>query len=243
MATRYLGRRFDVHTGGIDHVKVHHTNEIAQSECALDVHPWVAFWLHNEFLNLGGAKMAKSEGRTELLDDVLARGLPALAYRYFFLQAHYRQPQVFGEEALAAAATGYDRLLGAAAAVRGARGEVEAGRVAPLRERFRAAIRDDLNAPRALAVAWDAARSQELAPAERWALLREFDEILRLDLERALPRAERAESDPRIDALVAEREAARLRKDWREADRLREALSAEGVVVEDTAQGPRWRRA
>jgi len=243
MSVRYLGQRFDLHTGGVDHVAVHHTNEIAQSECAYDVHPWVSFWLHNEFLDFRGGKMSKSQGNVCLLDDLVERGFPPLAFRYFFLQAHYRQQQTFTDEAMEAAATGYDRLLAAAAEGRQATGRPDPARLAPLRERFRDAIRDDLNAPRALAVAWEAARSRELAAEERAALLRDFDAILGLDLGTALPRAERSESDPRIDGLVAQREAARGRRDFAEADRIRDALAAEGVSLEDTPAGPRWRRA
>jgi cysteinyl-tRNA synthetase len=242
MSIRYLGRRFDVHTGGADLIPVHHTNEIAQSECAYDAHPWVQFWMHNEFLDFRGEKMSKSTGNVYLLDDLEARGIPCRAYRYFFLQAHYRQQQAFTDEAMEAAATGYDRLLGQAAELREAEGEVDEARLAPLRERFRAALCDDLNAPRALAVAWEAARQRELAQAERWALLRDFDAVLGLDLGAALPRARVQESDPRIDALVTQREEARARRDFAEADRIRDQLAAEGVVLEDTAEGPRWRR-
>jgi cysteinyl-tRNA synthetase len=242
MSVRYLGTRFDVHTGGVDHVAVHHTNEIAQSECAFDVHPWVSFWLHNEFLDLRGAKMSKSTGNVCLLDDLVAQGFPPLAFRYFFLQAHYRQQQSLTDEAMEAAATGYDRLLAHALELRDVPGEPDPARTLPLRERFREAIRDDLNAPRALAVAWEVARSRELPPADRAGLLRGFDAVLGLELGTALPRAERRESDPRIDALVAEREAARRRRDFAAADRLREALAAEGIAVEDTPAGPRWRR-
>jgi cysteinyl-tRNA synthetase len=242
MSVRYLGRNFDVHTGGVDHVAVHHTNEIAQSECAFDVQPWVAFWLHNEFLGFRGAKMSKSQGNVCLLDDLVERGFPPLAFRYFFLQAHYRQQQSLTDEAMEAAATGYERLLAHASEAGGAGGEANTGRMEGLRARFREAVRDDLNAPRALAVAWDAARSRELGPGERAALLRDFDAVLGLELGSALPRAAAQESDPRIDALVAEREAARRRRDFAAADRLRDALAAEGVVVEDTPAGPRWRR-
>jgi cysteinyl-tRNA synthetase len=242
MSIRYLGRNFDVHTGGVDHVAVHHTNEIAQSECAFDVHPWVAFWLHNEFLDFRGAKMSKSQGNVCLLGDVVERGFPPLAFRYFFLQAHYRQPQTLTDHAMEAAATGYDRLLAHALEAREAPGEPDPARGEALRARFREAVRDDLNAPRALAVAWDAARSRELGAPERAALLRDFDAVLGLELGSALPRAAQRESDPRIEALLAEREAARRRRDFTTADRLREALAAEGIAVEDTPAGPRWRR-
>jgi cysteinyl-tRNA synthetase len=242
MSGRYLGRTFDIHTGGADLIPVHHSNEIAQSECAYGVDPWVRFWLHNEFLDFGGEKMSKSTGNLRLLDDLVERGFPPLAYRYFFLQAHYRQQQAFGDEAMEAAATGYDRLVGLASELREAEGRADPAKLEPLRRRFREGVRDDLNAPRALAVAWEAARSAELAPAERWALLREFDQILGLDLARAVPRAQTQERDPRIEARVAERDAARARRDFAEADRIRDELAAEGVTLEDTPGGTRWRR-
>ena len=243
MSMKYLGSRFDIHTGGVDHVAVHHTNEVAQSECAYDVHPWVNFWLHNAFLDLRGRKMSKSLGNVCLLDDIVAAGIPPRAFRYFFLQAHYRQQQTFTDEAMEAAATGYDRLLLAAAELRDASGPVDDSRLAPQRGRFRDALLDDLNAPRALAVAWEVARSRDLTPAERWALLRGFDEILALDLAGAEPRSRARESDPRIDEQVARREEARRGRDFALADRLRDELAAEGVIVEDTPEGPRWRRA
>ncbi len=242
MSTRYLGQRFDIHTGGVDHVQVHHTNEIAQSECALGVHPWVRFWLHEEFLDFRGEKMSKSKGNLYVLDDLVAQGVPPLAYRYFFLQAHYRQQQTFTDAAIQSAARGYERLLAAAAALRGSAGAVDAARVAPARERFRDALRDDLNAPRALAVAFEVARSEALAPAERWALLREFDRVLGLGLESAQPESEKRERDPEIDGLVAQREAARAARDFARADALRAELAARGVLLEDTPAGPRWRR-
>jgi len=243
MSTRYLGAPFDIHTGGVDHIPVHHTNEIAQSEAALDLHPWVRVWVHNEFYDLGGEKISKSKGHLLVLQDLVDRGFEPLAFRYFFLQGHYRQQQAFGEEAMEAAATGYRRLLGAAMEVRQAEGEADAERCAPFERRFREAVRDDLNAPRALAVAWEVARSTTLAAADRRALLLGFDAFLGLDLASAVPASARVERDPRIDALVSEREAARARRDFAEADRIRDLLAREGVTVEDTPQGPRWRRA
>jgi cysteinyl-tRNA synthetase len=242
MSTKYLGRQFDIHTGGIDHLPVHHTNEIAQSETALGVHPWVTVWMHEEFLDFRGEKMSKSKGNVYLLQDLVEQGILPLSYRYFFLQAHYRKQQTFTDEAIAAADRGYRRLIASTLAVREARGAADEGRCAPWRERFRAALRDDLNAPRALAVAIEMLRDETLAAADRRALLAEFDAFLGLDLLTAELPAELQESEPRIDALVAEREDARRRRDFREADRIRDLLAAEGVTIEDTPRGPRWRR-
>jgi cysteinyl-tRNA synthetase len=242
MSTYYLGRQFDIHTGGIDHLTVHHTNEVAQSEGALDVHPWVQFWMHEEFLLFDGEKMAKSRGRVYLLDDLLAQGFLPLSFRFFFLQAHYRKQQAFTDEAMAAADRGYRRLLRETLAVRDADGAPDPARLAEPRARFFDAVADDLNAPRALAVAGEVARDESLAQAERRALLAEFDRFLGLDLLTAeLPELP-AESDPRIDALVAARQEARARRDFAEADRIRDALAAEGIAIEDTPDGPRWRR-
>ncbi len=242
MSTKYLGRQFDIHTGGIDHLPVHHTNEVAQSEVALDVHPWVNVWMHEEFLDFRGEKMSKSKGNLYLLEDLVEQGILPLAYRYFFLQAHYRKQQTFTDDAIEGADRGYRRLLASTLALRDAGGAVREASLAPWRERFRAAVRDDLNAPRALALAIEMLRDDQLSRAEQRTLVAEFDGFLGLDLLIAEPPGEERASDPRIDALVAEREAARKRRDFREADRIRDALAAEGVTIEDTPQGPRWKR-
>ena len=242
MAHRYLGSPFDIHTGGVEHVKVHHTNEIAQSETALGIHPWVRFWLHEDWIVFQGEKISKSLGHTLVLQDLVDRGWLPLSFRYFFLQAHYRKQQNFHDEAMEAADRGYRRLLQQTLALREAQGEPDPGALAPWRKRFWEAVRDDLNAPRALAVAGEAAREEGLAPAERRALLEEFDRWLGLALLTAEVSKDAQESDPRIDGLVAERQAARARRDFAEADRLRDALTAEGIVVDDTPEGPKWRR-
>jgi cysteinyl-tRNA synthetase len=242
MAVRYLGEQFDIHTGGIDLASVHHSNEVAQSECGLGVHPWVRFWMHNEFLDFGGEKMSKSKGNVKTLGDLIERGYDPMAFRYFFLQAHYRQQQTFNEEAMEAAATGYRRLVAVAAELREMEGEGSADAQAPFRERFRAALADDLNAPKAMAVAWEVARSDALSPADRRDLLLAFDEVLGLDLAHAKPAGEEFESDPRIDGLLAARQSARVARDFATADRIRDELDAEGIVIVDTPEGPRWRR-
>ncbi len=244
MSTRYLGTTFDIHTGGIDHLPVHHTNEIAQSETALDVHPWVNVWMHEEFLDFQGEKMSKSTGNVYLLDDLLAQGLLARSFRYFFLQAHYRKQQTFTDDAMAAADTGYRRLVAQVQALdaKAEAGEGDAEGMERHRAAFWEAVDDDLNAPRALAVATQAARDDALSEAARRSLLTEFDGWLGLDLLTAeLPEAIQ-ESDPRIDGLVQEREAARQAKDWAAADRIRDELLAEGITIEDTPEGPLWKR-
>jgi cysteinyl-tRNA synthetase len=243
MATRYLGTRFDIHTGGIDHVRVHHTNEVAQSECALDVHPWVGWWVHNEFLDLGGEKISKSKGDLLLVDSLVERGIEPLAFRYFTFQTHYRQQQAFTYDAVAAAGTALRRLRGHAVAARDAAGTsevVDAAAVDGLRRRFWSALADDLNAAQALAVVTEVAKDDGLAPADRWAVLADADRALGFGF--AEEATDVSESDPRIDALVAEREAARAAKDWATADRVRDELAAEGVELVDTPTGPTWRR-
>ena len=242
MSSRYLGEHFDIHTGGIDLATVHHTNEVAQSECAFGVHPWVQIWMHNEFLDFGGEKMSKSLGNVKTLQDLRDQGYDPLAFRYFFLQAHYRQQQNFNLEAMDAAAQGYKRLVGLVSDVRSITGEGDAETQAPFKDRFRAALADDLNAPQAMAVVWEVARSSDLSAADRRDLLLSFDSVLGLDLVHAQRPVDAVESDPRIDGLLAERDAARALKDFATADRIRDELAEEGIEVIDSPEGARWRR-
>ncbi len=242
MSTRYLGEQFDIHTGGEDHVRVHHTNEIAQSECGFGVHPWVRYWMHNAFIDFKGDKMSKSKGTMITLDDLEAQDIDPRVFRYWFLQAVYRQPQTYTDEAIAGAATGYRRLLVAAAELRDAKGQPDPERQGPFKERFRQAMRDDLNAPKAMAVVWEVVRQRELPAADRRVLLQEFDAVLGLDLAHAKPAERVHESDPRIDGLVADRESARKSREFAEADRIRDSLADEGISIIDTPEGPRWSR-
>jgi cysteinyl-tRNA synthetase len=243
MATKYLGNQFDIHTGGVDHVRVHHTNEVAQSECVLGVHPWVQVWMHNEFLDLGGAKISKSAGHVLTVDTLVERGIDPLAFRYFLLQAHHRQQQAFTFEAVEAAGTALRRLVGHAVAARDAGGTPDPAKVEPHLRRFWSALADDLNAPQALAAVWEAVRADDLEPADRWAVLVDADRALGFGLAGATaPEADESGSDPRIDALVAERQAARAAKDFTTSDRIRDELAAEGIELVDTPTGPTWRR-
>ncbi|MFP5255883.1 MAG: cysteine--tRNA ligase [Acidimicrobiia bacterium] len=243
MATKHLGERFDIHTGGVDHIRVHHTNEVAQSECALGVHPWVQLWMHNEFLDLGGAKISKSAGHVLTVDTLVERGIEPQAFRYFFLQASYRQQQAFTWDAMEAAATAHRRLVGHAVAARAAGDEPDPVAVEPFRRRFWAALADDLNAPAALAVVWEVLRADDLGSADRWAFLADADRALGFGLAEAeAPEVDESGSDPRVDALVAERSAARAAKDFATSDRIRDELAAEGIDLVDTPTGTTWRR-
>lgn len=245
MADDALGHPFDIHTGGVDHIRVHHTNEIAQSECAFDLHPWVNLWMHHEFLDVGGEKVSKSKGHVLVVDSLVERGIDPLAFRYFFLQAHYRQQQAFTFELVEAAAIALRRLTQRAVAARdevgGATDQDDPERTEPLRQRFWEALADDLNAPRALSVASTVGRSAELSAADRWSLLADFDRVLGFGFAEA-PSPEGTDAslatDPVVARLLDERQAARAAKDFATADRIRDELGAMGLDIVDTADGP-----
>ena len=232
MSSKHLGERFDIHTGGVDHLAVHHPNEIAQSEAAFDVHPWVGTWMHGGWLMLDGDKIAKSThgAGAPNLDGVIADGIDPGAFRLFLLGGHYRQQMSLSWDSLRASDDTLRRMRRRLIDGDGGR----AGDAGALRERFHDAIADDLNTPRALAVLHEALA---LATEERRALAREFDAVLGLGL---LQDADAFA--PHIHERVAEREAARAARDFERADAIRAELAREGVDVEDTPHGPRLHR-
>jgi cysteinyl-tRNA synthetase len=228
MAQKYLGDYFDVHCGGEDHIPVHHTNEIAQTEARVGTR-LANFWMHGYFLLENDAKMAKSAGEFLRLALLVERGYDPLAYRYLCLTAHYRSQLNFTWEALDGAATALDRMR------RGFHALPEGGSADPgYVERFTAEINDDLNIPRALALAWDVLRGG-LPPAARKATLGRFDRVFGFGLPAWQPREETIPET--VQALAAARAAAREAKNWAEADRLRTELHAAGWEVEDKPDG------
>ncbi len=236
MSLGELGEHIDVHTGGVDNVFPHHEDEIAQSE-SLVGHQVVATWVHGEHLLAEGRKMSKSAGNFYDLRDVEARGHSPLALRLLFLQARYRTQVNFTWDALAGAERALERLRSRVAAwSRDPRGGEPPGR-AGYEARFRAAVDDDLDTPRALAVLAEMEGDEGLPPAARWRSALAFDRVLGLDLDRAaeasLPRG--------AEELIARREAARAGRDWAAADRLRDELAGMGVEVSDTRSGTTWR--
>jgi len=235
MAQKYLGDYFDIHCGGEDHIAVHHTNEIAQTEARVGTR-LANFWLHGYFLLSNDAKMAKSAGEFLRVASLVDRGYDPLAYRYLCLTAHYRGQLNFTWDALDAAATALDRMRHGVHALR------DAGTALPdpnLVERFTVEINDDLNVPRALAIAWEALRG-DLPPAVKRATLLKFDEVFGLGLAAWVPKRDEAPSD--VKALADARAAARKAKQWAEADRLRSELAAAGWEMEDRVDGYRLKK-
>jgi len=241
MSVKHLGPRFDIHTGGSDHIPVHHTNEIAQTESALDVRPWVRIWMHGGWLMFDGSKISKSTGGSVLnLDELVAQGFDPLAFRYFLLGGHYRQQLSYSDDAIKGAQTAYRRLLRHTEELSSDPTSFGSAEADALRARFRTAIGDDLNTPRALAVIWEAVRSEKIGSREKYALLFEGDAVLALGLAEA--RVAVVESDADLDALVRERDEARAAKNWKRADEIRNLFKERGILIEDSPQGSRWRR-
>jgi cysteinyl-tRNA synthetase len=250
MSTRHLGPSFDIHTGGVDLVFPHHEDEIAQSEAATG-QPFVRTWLHCAHLRMSGAKMAKSAGNIARVGDLLEAGVEPRVLRYALIAVHYRASLNYNADTLASAAAALDRLdavLAALAAYSGARSddpELPAALTAA-HEAFTAALDDDLNISAGLGAIFDLvrdvnrridARSLSVDDAARvtgW--LRDVDQVLGV-----LP-AEADELEPRLRELLDEREAARANRDWAASDRLRDELGEQGIAVEDTRDGQRWRR-
>jgi len=235
MAQRYLGDYFDIHCGGEDHIPVHHTNEIAQTEARVGTR-LANFWMHGYFLLANEAKMAKSAGEFLRVDALVERGYDPLAYRYLCLTGHYRTQLNFTWDALDAAMTGLARMRAGFHALAAAD---DAGVDAALLARFTAEVNDDLNAPRALALAWEMLRG-DAPDAVKRATLARFDEVFGLGLSGWKPREE--DVPTAIDALARARADARAAKNWAEADRLRAQLHDAGWEVEDRAGGYALRR-
>jgi len=247
MSSKYIGERIDIHTGGVDHIPVHHTNEIAQSEGAFG-HHWVNYWLHNEFLIMKSGKMSKSKGGFLTLQSLLDDGYEALDYRYFLLGGHYRSQLVFSPESLDGARSARRSLAGRVAAFKREASAPTAvdqlGTAAKKRlEAFDEALGDDLNTPRALAEAWMLAKDDGIPPAERLAALLDMDGVLGLDLDAAGEEDAGADADAELADLLERRRRARADKDWDAADAIRDELAARGWKVVDTADGPRLEKA
>jgi cysteinyl-tRNA synthetase len=236
MSIKYLGERFDVHTGGIDLKFPHHEDEIAQSEGALG-HPVVSVWLHGEFLTLADAKMAKSAGNIIRVSELPAKGFQPLDFRYLALTAHYRSKLDFTEDAMHSAASGLRRLRRAAGEAGDTDVDLDAEPMAAYRARFTNAISDDLAMPAALAIAHAVASADDLTPTQRRALLLDFDGVLGVGLDQSAESGADRPLPAGATELLDRRAAARAGHDYATSDALRDELAAMGVEVRDTPQG------
>ncbi|MDR0878162.1 MAG: cysteine--tRNA ligase [Treponema sp.] len=256
MSIKYLGEQFDIHAGGIDHIPIHHTNEIAQSEAATGRRPWVRYWIHNEFLVLDKGKMSKSTGEFLTLQRLLDEGYQALDYRYFLLGGHYRSQLQFSREGLDSARNARKSLTekvnalaekagGAAVLLPGKAGFGSAGAYI---EAFNKALEEDLSTPRALAELWGLLRDNTVNPAEALAAVFDMDRVLSFSLQEGLKNDspqndEDAALVKEIEGLIAERGAAKKAKDFGRADAIRQGLKERGIILEDKPAGTVWRRA
>ena len=244
MSSEYLGPHFDIHCGGIDAIPVHHTNEIAQSEAAFGVKPWVDYWCHGEFLLNDKGKMSKSSGEFLTLSVLKEKGYDALDYRYFCLTGHYRSQLKFSFESLDQARSARLTLMRKLAEYRkaGAPADKLSDKASDYLSAFDEAMANDLKAPQALSVLWQALRDDGLDGAQKLALALEMDSILGLDLDRAGEEAGQDDIPSEALELLSQRTQARKAKDWAKADGIRAQLAAMGFKVVDTPQGAHLER-
>jgi cysteinyl-tRNA synthetase len=229
MSSKYLGQPFDIHTGAIDLIPIHHNNEIAQSEAAYGK-TFVNYWVHNEFLIVGGDKMSKSLGNFITLETLKEKMISPLAYRYWLLTAHYRSPVNFTFEAVSGAQNTLVRLI------KIVMNYPKGGAVIPAyKEKFLAHINDDLNLPQAVALAWELVGDSSMSDIDKRATLIDFDRVFGLKLD-SVPET-KEEIPPEIKVLAETREEARKAKDWTKADALRKEIEERGFTVKDTPSG------
>ncbi|HXL95056.1 MAG TPA: cysteine--tRNA ligase [Streptosporangiaceae bacterium] len=261
MSMALLGEHFDIHTGGVDHLELHHVNEIAQSEAYLG-EPWVRYWLHNEFLQLGAQKMAKSKGGAPRLADLTEAGYHPMAFRLLLLGGHYRSQLDYTTQAMDAAQATLRRLvarieplrpLPPASTLAAARAQVaDDGVAGHALDQIDAAISNDLATPRILAILQEALRDSRLTPQGQRVIIAAADALLGLelatlqlaDVDRRRTVADLSATEVgEIEQLVADRSAARADRDWARADDIRAELDKRGVQVTDTSTGAVWQLA
>jgi len=227
MSMRYLGEHFDIHTGGIDHIPVHHTNEIAQSEAATGKKV-VNYWVHGDFLTFKGEKVSKSKGGLYTISELEEMKFQPLDYRYLCLTTHYRNQLEFSLENLKNSQNSYERLKNIVSEIKDDKKENK-----KYLAEFEKAINDDLDMPNALAVLWEMLRDEKAEG--KLNTIKEMDKVLGLDL----LKKEEIKISKEILELVNEREKARQEKDWKKADKMRDMIKKKGYSLEDAPEGPK----
>ena len=234
MSKKYLGEVFDIHTGGVDHIPIHHENEIAQSYGDSGKNP-AKFWMHGEFMLVNNGKMSKKLGNTYLVSQLEEMGYSPMCFRYFCLNTHYRKKLNFTFEGMDGAKTAYARLCALVAKHREGENDVSDEKLAAYRKEFEEDVTDDLNVPGAMGVLWTMLK--EPASRKIYALALEMDKIFGLKLDEAKAEEVKEEFPAEITAIANERAAARAAKDWGKSDELRAKLDELGYAVKDTKEG------
>ena len=234
MGRRFLGENFDIHTGGVDHIPIHHENEIAQCKGSFGHNP-ANFWMHCEFLLVDGGKMSKSLGNIYKLSELQEKGIEPLAYKLFCFSSHYRNKLNFTFEGAKASQISLNRLRQGFQNHKNGTEDVDEATIQQLEEFFHNAINDDLNMPLALSVVWEVVRCDVKSPKLAELLLK-FDKVLGLKID-SVPDDSKQELPEEIAKLVEQRNNSRKNKDWAESDRIRDELQAKGYTVKDTKDG------
>ncbi len=242
MSVKYIGEYLDIHCGGVDHVPIHHTNEIAQSEGALG-HKWVKYWMHAEFLVEDGGKMSKSTGDFLTVSRLEEEGYSPLDYRYFCLQSKYRRQLMFSFESLSDARNGYKKLKERIATILTAINKddvINSEKTSEYKEKFASYISDDLNIANAFTVLFDVLKDNELNNKEKAMLIEDFDKVFSLDLMTVEKQATNVDEEL-INRLIIERAEARASKNWARADEIRNEFIAMNIELLDTKEGTTWK--
>ncbi len=233
MSSKYLGEQFDIHTGGEEHISVHHTNEIAQSEAAFGKSPWVKYWLHVRWLRLKKGKMSKSLGNVYTISELEEKDYNALDFRYLALLTHYRKPLTFDFNALNNAKNAYEKLKNI---IQDIKQDNKTNK--EYLEKFEKAINDDLNTPKALSVIWEFVRDKNAQGKIN--TIKKMDEVLGLELFSS--KREKQEIPKEIREIAEKRQEARKNKNFELADKLRKGIRNKGYEIDDTSKGQKIRK-
>ncbi len=233
MSMKYLGEHFDIHTGGEDHIQIHHTNEIAQSEAATGK-KFVNYWIHGAFLTFKGEKVSKSKGGLYTISELEEKGFSPMSFRYMCLATHYMKPLNFSLEILESAQNSYNRLKNIISKLKESKSKINKKNIENAKKQFLEIINDDLNSSRALSFFWEILRDEKLNDSEKYELAMDFDRVFGLNLNKE----EERKNPKKIEELVKKIIFARKNKDWKKADELKEDVKKEGYKVIDEPGDP-----
>ena len=239
---RYLGEYLDIHTGGVDNIFPHHTNEIAQSEGYLG-HKWCKYWFHNEHLNDDTGKMSKSKGAVLSVTVLKEQGYDPLSFRYFCLSSHYRKQLVFTYPALDGAQTAYKKLKSKVLSL-SQEGNIEQDKFDEYKRKFTDYLEDDLNTSNALTLVYDLLKDENVNDITKFKLIEDFDNVLALDLTKKEESTEFSEEEIKyIESKIEERKEHKKNKEFDKADAIRNELLEKGIELLDTREGTKYKRA